>query len=75
MGKCTIAKLLREEIDNLTRIAEALEDNSKLCSPGIYDCSRCLGEVSRNLKRIKKILQSASLEDYRIPFMENTILK
>lgn len=55
MSKCTLAKLLREEIYNLTRIAETLEDKSKLCYPNVYDCSQCLNEVVRNLKRIKKL--------------------
>ena len=55
MSKCILAKLLREEIYNLTRIAEALEDKSELCYPNVYDCFQCLKDAARNLKRIKRL--------------------
>ena len=55
MSRCALAKLIREEIDNLSRIAEALEDKSKLCYPIGYDCAQCLREAERNLKRIQRL--------------------
>lgn len=55
MSKYTIARLIREEIHNLNRLAEELEDESRLCEPGGYDCSGCLGGIMVNLKRIKKM--------------------
>lgn len=55
MSKYTIAKLIREEIHNLNRLAEQLEDESRLCEPRGYDCSGCLGGIMVNLKRIKKL--------------------
>ena len=54
MTKCLIAKLLKNEIQNLNRLLESLEDKSKLCFPNEYDCSLCLREVISNLRKIEK---------------------
>jgi len=53
MSKCALAKLLKEEIYNLTRVAEALGDGSSLCYPGVYDYSQYLNEAIRNLKKLE----------------------
>ena len=54
MSKCAVAKLLREEIYNLSILADRLEDESKLCFPCEYSCDKCLGEVITRLKQLKK---------------------
>jgi hypothetical protein len=54
MSKCAIAKLLREEICNLSILADRLEDESKLCFPCEYSCDKCLAEVIVRLKQLKK---------------------
>jgi hypothetical protein len=55
MSKFTLARLLREELHNLTVLAQSLEDESKLCFPCEYNCEKCFGEVIANLKRLKRI--------------------
>jgi hypothetical protein len=54
MSKCVVAKLLREEIYNLSILADRLEDESKLCFPCEYSCDKCLGEVITRLRQLKK---------------------
>lgn len=54
MSKCLLAKLLKNEIQNLNHLVESLEDKSKLCLPNEYDCSGCLREVTSSLRRIEK---------------------
>ena len=54
MSKCLIVKLLKNEIQNLNRLVESLEDKSKLCFPNEYDCTKCLRDVISNLRRIEK---------------------
>lgn len=63
MSKCTLAKLLREEIHNLTLLAEQLEDESKLCFPCEYNCKKCFSEVIANLRHLKKISRGVYRDD------------
>ena len=63
MSKCTIAKLVREEIYNLTLLVTQLEDRSKLCYPNEYNCTECFNQVIRNLKKIKRQMKEVYYEN------------
>ena len=65
MSKCTLAKLLREEIYSLTLLAEQLEDESKLCFPCEYNCAKCFSEAIGKLKRLKKMSRAVCNSDIR----------
>ena len=54
MSKCLLAALLRNAVQDLNRLRESLEDESRLCFPNKYDCSKCLREIIANLRRIEK---------------------
>ncbi|MBU4305579.1 MAG: hypothetical protein KJ893_08195 [Candidatus Omnitrophica bacterium] len=64
MSRCALAAIIREEIKSLSRIVDALEDNSKLCFPDSYDCSRCIDETLKNLKRVKRLSRKIPFSDY-----------
>ena len=53
MEKCTLAKLLKDEIKHLNQLVEELEDSSLLSCPENYDCSTGINNIITHLQKIK----------------------
>ncbi len=54
MSGCMFVGLLKNEIQNLNRLVESLEDKSRFCFPNEYSCSECFREIIHDLQRIEK---------------------
>ena len=53
MKRLMLVKLLKDEIQHLKHLAEAMEDMSILSCPDDYNCSRCINDIIFHLKKIR----------------------
>lgn len=54
MEKCIFVGSLQETAKDLNQLIESLQDNSLLCYPNNYDCSRQIDGIIFRLRKIRK---------------------
>ena len=54
MDKYMLIQSLEKETDDLNRLIQSLRDESKLCLPDCYDCSKCFRAILVHLQKVEK---------------------